>query len=60
MSAPEVVTSHRRYCLLKAYLADRNDEEELFLTWIGKQRAPVFVVYTPEEAVGVLSMQRLP
>lgn len=28
--------------------------------WIGKQRAPVFVVYTPEEAVGILSMARIP
>lgn len=30
------------------------------VTWIGKQRAPVFIVYTPAEAVGILSMTRVP
>lgn len=28
--------------------------------WIGKQRAPVFIVYTPAEAIGVLTMARIP
>lgn len=28
--------------------------------WIGKQRAPVFIVYSPEEAVGILTMKRIP
>lgn len=39
MTAPEVVTGPRRYYLLKAYAADSLGDEELALTWIGKQRA---------------------
>lgn len=28
--------------------------------WIGQQHAPVFIVTNPVEAVGILSMQRIP
>ncbi len=40
MTAPSVFTSHRRYCLLKAYAAIRDgDGPDLGLTWFGKQAA---------------------
>ncbi len=39
MTAATVVTSHRRYCLLKAYAADAVGEIELSMLWLGKQRA---------------------